>query len=78
VDGARRASGVRGRQPTPTSWRAAPSARRRGGGVDLVFANAGVGIANRVLEGESREIAWLLNVNVIGVTNTVVPFVPPW
>jgi short-subunit dehydrogenase len=46
------------------------------GGVDLVFANAGVGIANRVLEGEAREIAWLMNVNVVGVTNTVVPFVP--
>lgn len=46
------------------------------GGVDLVFANAGVGIAHRVLEGESREIAWLMGVNVIGVTNTVVPFVP--
>ena len=45
-------------------------------GVDLVFANAGVGIANRVLEGEAREIAWLMNVNVIGVTNTIVPFVP--
>ena len=46
------------------------------GGVDLVFANAGVGIANRTLEGESAEIAWLMGVNVIGVTNTVVPFVP--
>ncbi len=46
------------------------------GGVDLVFANAGVGIANRVLEGEAREIAWLMGVNVIGVTNTVVPFIP--
>src|SRR5688572_26510376 len=46
------------------------------GGVDLVFANAGVAIANRVLEGESREIAWLFSVNVVGVTNTVVPFVP--
>lgn len=46
------------------------------GGVDLVFANAGVGIAHRVLEGESAEIAWLMGVNVIGVTNTVVPFVP--
>jgi short-subunit dehydrogenase len=46
------------------------------GGVDLVFANAGVGIANRVLEGEAREIAWLMNVNVVGVTNTIVPFVP--
>jgi len=46
------------------------------GGTDLVFANAGVGIANRILEGESREIAWLMGINVIGVTNTVVPFVP--
>jgi short-subunit dehydrogenase len=47
------------------------------GGVDLVFANAGVGIASHhVLEGDAREIAWLMNVNVIGVTNTVVPFVP--
>jgi hypothetical protein len=46
------------------------------GGVDLVFANAGVGIANKVFEGESAEIAWLMGINVIGVTNTVVPFVP--
>jgi short-subunit dehydrogenase len=46
------------------------------GGVDLVLANAGVAIANRVLEGESGEIAWLVNVNAIGVTNTIVPFVP--
>src|SRR5262245_52920644 len=46
------------------------------GGVDLVLANAGVAIENRVLEGDAREIAWLMNVNVVGVTNTVVPFVP--
>lgn len=49
---------------------------RAAGGVDLVFANAGIGIASRTLEGECREIAHLLEVNVIGVTNTVVPFVP--
>ena len=68
---------TRATSPTPTSWRAARTAFvAAAGGVDLVFANAGVGIANRVLEGESREIAWLMNVNVIGVTNTVVPFVP--
>src|SRR5262245_43194360 len=54
--------------------RSAESFVAAAGGVDLVFANAGVGIANRVLEGESREIAWLMNVNVVGVTNTVVPF----
>ena len=46
------------------------------GGVDLVFANAGIGIADRTLEGESHEIARLIEVNVVGVTNTVVPFVP--
>jgi len=46
------------------------------GGVDLVLANAGVAIAHRVLEGESRDIAWLMSVNAIGVTNTVVPFIP--
>jgi short-subunit dehydrogenase len=46
------------------------------GGVDLVFANAGIGIASRILAGDSREIARLMSVNVIGVTNTIVPFVP--
>jgi short-subunit dehydrogenase len=46
------------------------------GGVDLVFANAGVAIENRVMEGDAREIASLMNINVVGVTNTVVPFVP--
>ena len=36
------------------------------GGVDLVFANAGIGIADRTLEGESQEIARLMEVNVVG------------
>lgn len=46
------------------------------GGVDLVVANAGVSIKNGVRKGESEEIARLMGVNVVGVTNTVVPFVP--
>jgi short-subunit dehydrogenase len=46
------------------------------GGVDLVVANAGVGIKNSIPEGDARDIAWMMNVNVVGVTNTVVPFVP--
>jgi NADP-dependent 3-hydroxy acid dehydrogenase YdfG len=46
------------------------------GRVDLVIANAGIGIASRTLEGETESIAKLMCVNVIGVTNTVVPFVP--
>jgi short-subunit dehydrogenase len=46
------------------------------GRVDLVIANAGIGIPHRTLEGETESIAKLMNVNVIGVTNTVVPRVP--
>jgi short-subunit dehydrogenase len=46
------------------------------GRVDLVIANAGIGIAHRTLEGETESIAKLMRINVIGVTNTVVPFVP--
>ena len=49
---------------------------RQCGGVDLVIANAGIGIAHATLEGKSEPIARLMQVNVIGVTNTVVPFVP--
>jgi short-subunit dehydrogenase len=49
---------------------------REAGGVDLVIANAGIGIAHETLLGKSEPIAKLMVVNVIGVTNTVVPFVP--
>jgi short-subunit dehydrogenase len=49
---------------------------RQCGGVDLVIANAGIGIAHATLEGKSEPIAKLMQVNVIGATNTVVPFVP--
>jgi short-subunit dehydrogenase len=46
------------------------------GGIDLVVANAGMGIRSALLQGESAEVARLMGVNVVGVTNTVVPFVP--
>lgn len=46
------------------------------GGVDLVVANAGVGIKSALLEGEAEPVARLMAINVIGVTNTVVPFLP--
>jgi len=46
------------------------------GGVDLVIAGAGIGIPPVTLAGKSEPIARLMQVNVIGVTNTVVPFVP--
>jgi short-subunit dehydrogenase len=47
------------------------------GSVDLVVANAGIGLRGRaIFEGASAEVAQIMRVNVIGVTNTVVPFVP--
>jgi short-subunit dehydrogenase len=48
----------------------------RAGGVDLVVANAGIAIPDRIRKGDSESIANLMRVNVIGVTNTIVPFVP--
>jgi short-subunit dehydrogenase len=46
------------------------------GGVDLVIANAGVGIRSALKEGEAAEVARLFQINLTGVTNTVIPFIP--
>jgi short-subunit dehydrogenase len=48
----------------------------RAGGVDCVIANAGIGIGDTLLQGDAESIAHLMSVNVIGVTNTIVPFLP--
>jgi short-subunit dehydrogenase len=46
------------------------------GGVDLVVANAGIGIKNTVRSGDAESVAQLMRINVIGVTNAILPFVP--
>lgn len=46
------------------------------GGVDLVVANAGIAIEDDVRTGDASRIASLMRTNVIGVTNTVIPFIP--
>jgi short-subunit dehydrogenase len=48
----------------------------RAGGGDLVIANAGVGGPDALLTGDPESVARLMRINVIGVTNTIVPFVP--
>jgi short-subunit dehydrogenase len=48
----------------------------KAGGIDLVIANAGIGIKDGALQGDANEIARLMGVNVVGVTNSIVPFVP--
>ncbi|MGS0897531.1 SDR family NAD(P)-dependent oxidoreductase [Burkholderia stagnalis] len=44
------------------------------GGVDLVFANAGVGITGPLIDADLREFDWLFALNVRGVWNTVSAF----
>jgi short-subunit dehydrogenase len=61
---------------TASTKEAAADFVEKAGGADIVIANAGIGIPNGVLAGQSEPIANLLRVNFIGVTNTVVPFVP--
>jgi hypothetical protein len=46
------------------------------GGIDLVIANAGIGGEDRLASGDSTAINRILTTNILGVTNTVVPFIP--
>lgn len=45
-------------------------------GVDLVIANAGVAMRGPVRESDPSAVADLFAINVAGVTNTLMPFVP--
>jgi short-subunit dehydrogenase len=46
------------------------------GGVDIVIANAGVGGSDKLSSGDASAINKILSVNILGVTNTVIPFIP--
>lgn len=48
----------------------------RAGGVELVIANAGTGDVDRLSEGDPAPAARIFEINVIGVLNTLIPFVP--
>ena len=45
-------------------------------GIDTVIANAGVGGTDNLFSGDSDAINHILKVNILGVTNTVFPFLP--
>ena len=45
-------------------------------GIDLVIANAGVGGRDALDSGDAMHHAWLFEVNVIGLLNTLLPFIP--
>jgi short-subunit dehydrogenase len=63
-------------EDTPGMAKTASDFVDEAGGVDLVIANAGITISTGVLAGKSEPIARLLRINLIGVTSTIVPFVP--
>jgi short-subunit dehydrogenase len=46
------------------------------GGIDLVIANAGVGAADQLPSGQAAPHARVFAVNVIGLLNTLLPFIP--
>jgi len=46
------------------------------GGVDLVIANAGIGLQHPIAEATLEEVAHLFAVNLTGVTNSLLPFLP--
>lgn len=45
-------------------------------GIDIVIANAGIGNHDDIINGDATIINDILETNIIGVTNTLVPFIP--
>lgn len=54
----------------------AAAVQRDFGGVNFVFANAGVATPGKLTETDPREFAWMFDVNVMGVFNTIQAFLP--
>ncbi len=46
------------------------------GGIDIVIANAGIGGPDHLSTGDASHINQMLITNILGVTNTVIPFIP--
>ena len=46
------------------------------GGIDIAIANAGIGGDDGLFSGDSNQINTILNTNILGVTNTLMPFIP--
>ena len=45
-------------------------------GVDIVIANAGIGGDDQITSGSSKSINKIIDTDLLGVTNTVMPFIP--
>ena len=45
-------------------------------GIDIVIANAGVAYSDKISSGDPAQINKVISTNVIGVTNSIIPFIP--
>jgi len=45
-------------------------------GIDIVIANAGVAYSDKISSGDPTQINKVISTNVIGVTNSIIPFIP--
>ncbi|MCJ7802294.1 MAG: SDR family NAD(P)-dependent oxidoreductase [Candidatus Marinimicrobia bacterium] len=48
----------------------------KSGGIDIVIANAGISGKVKLANGNSDEINRMLSINILGVTNTILPALP--
>ena len=46
------------------------------GSIDIAIANAGIGGDDGLFSGDSNQINTILSTNILGVTNTLIPFIP--
>ncbi len=58
------------------SKNAADDFMEKAGGIDLVIANAGIGGHDDLIHGDATVINDILETNIVGVTNTLIPFIP--
>lgn len=49
---------------------------KKAGGLDLVIANAGISERDHVKQGDPRQANEVININVVGAINTLMPAVP--
>ena len=71
--------------PSPFNWtslirktckQAADQFIQQTGVIDILIANAGVGGTDKLSSGDASAINKILSINILGVTNTVIPFIP--
>ncbi|MEE8335585.1 MAG: SDR family NAD(P)-dependent oxidoreductase [Candidatus Neomarinimicrobiota bacterium] len=48
----------------------------KAGGIDIVYANAGIGGGDAIINGDAAAVNNIISTNLLGVINTLTPFIP--